>query len=357
MSLTLGLAPQRHRLGLIDDDLKQEIVELRHELRRRHPEIVEGAVSPYDPDRYNPDLSIISNLVFGQIMYGRGLAEERVIELVDQVVARLGLRDAVLLEGLEASVGVGGQRLSVSARQKLGVVRGLLKQPDILVINDMLNAVDNAGRIRLTARVLEQTQGATIIWLDSVPPANLEFDHTYRLEGSQLLEFESNGRVRPAEIHPIYSSFEDPLVEEASVLRSVPLLASLDWIRLRLLAFTSERREYHADDIIFEQGDTGDTAFVVLTGRADIVVEGEQSDRVLYSLGPGQMVGELAMLCDTPRSATVRAKTDLTALVLNREVFFETMRQDPAFSFEIARDLGNRLVKTTQELRSPHSSD
>ena len=103
---------------------------------------------------------------------------------------------------------------------------------------------------------------------------------------------------------------------------------------------------------MFEQGAIGEAAYVVLTGRVDVVVESEKRSTVLYSLGPGQMVGELAMLGESPRSATVKAKTDVSALRLNPEVFFETMRQDPAFSFEIARDLGQRLVKTTQELRT-----
>jgi len=63
-------------------------------------------------------------------------------------------------------------------------------------------------------------------------------------------------------------------------------------------------------------------------------------------------VGELAMLCDTPRSATVRARSALTALRLNRDVFVELARQDPYFSFEMTRDLGQRLLKTTAELNS-----
>jgi len=228
----------------------------------------------------------------------------------------------------------------------------LLKRPDVVVVNDMLNALDGTTRARISKRILKEVEGATTIWLDTVEPADIAFDQSYRVEGGQILKVESDGSVKPAEIHPVDSRPEDPLLEEASLLRNVPLLASLDWVRLRLLAFTSERQEYSVGDIVFQQGAVGEAAYVVLTGEVDIVVKGERGEVVLYSLGPGHMVGELAMLCDTPRSATVRAKTDLTMLRLNREVFFETMRQDPAFSFEIARDLANRLVKTTDELRS-----
>ena len=146
-------------------------------------------------------------------------------------------------------------------------------------------------------------------------------------------------------------------MEEAAALRNVPLLASLDSARLKLLAFTGERLEYSPGDVLFRQGDEGEEAYVILAGNADIVVERELNRVVLYSLGPGQMIGELAMLCDTPRSATVRAKTSLTALRLNREVFFETMRQDPAFSFKVARDLGERLVRTTEEISLPGQSE
>lgn len=351
MSLTFGIAPQRHRLGLIDQAMQKRLVDLRHLLRHRHPELVNGTVRPYDVHRYIPGLSILSNLVFGRIMFGRAHAETRVIEVVDEVIERRGLRDAILLQGLEANVGVGGRRLSVGCRQKLGVARNLLKRPDVVVVNDMLSALDRGTRARLTSHVIEQVRGATLIWLDSVAPLGIDFDMGFRIEGSQLSELDHEKRISAIPSSDPISSINDPLTSEAAALRTVPFLASLDWPRLKLLAFTSQRREYRAGEVVFQQGAIGEAAYVLLTGKADVVVETEKNSTVLYSLGPGQMVGELAMLCDSPRSATVRARTDVTALRLNREVFFETMRQDSAFSFEVARDLGARLVQTTEELR------
>jgi hypothetical protein len=234
----------------------------------------------------------------------------------------------------------------------LGILRSLLKRPDILVVNNMLNALDDATRTRLTDRVLEETVGATVIWVDTVSPKNVEFDQSYRITEGQLLPEEPQKKTSPISPIQTASSLESSLDREAAVLRDVPLLASLDWPGLKLLAFTSKRQDYRAGEILFEQGDTGEAAYVVLTGQADVVVEGENSSRVLYSLGQGQMVGELSMLSQMPRSATVRAKTDLRLLRLDREIFFETMRQNPAFSFEVSRDLGARLVATTEALRN-----
>lgn len=351
--LALSIAPQRHRLGLVDSDMMEKVVALRHELRHRYPVVVEAMVSPYEADEYHPGLSILSNLVFGRIMYGRAHADARVVEIVDRVVDERGLREAIVLQGLEANVGVSGQRLSISVRQKLGVVRSLLKNPDIVVVNDMLNAVDGAARSRLTNRVLARAEGRTLVWLDYAPPADIAFDRTFRVEGGQLVEIGGEARTLSArDMDPVEPGLDDPLAEESSALRNVPLLANLDWVRLRLLAFTSERKDYRAGDVVFHQGSPGEEAYVVLSGSAEVVVENGDRETVLYSLGPGHMVGELAMLCDTPRSATVRAKTALSALRLNREVFFETMRENPGFSFNVARDLGSRLVKTTEQLRS-----
>jgi hypothetical protein len=224
-------------------------------------------------------------------------------------------------------------------------------------VNDMLNALDGAARARLTERIFEQTRDATLIWLDTSPPPGIVFDRRYRIDGAHLQEPESGTGGRLGRVDTPVPGLEDPLLEEAAVLRNVPLLASLDSARLKLLAFTGERLEYSPGDVLFRQGDEGEEAYVILAGNADIVVERELNRVVLYSLGPGQMIGELAMLCDTPRSATVRAKTSLTALRLNREVFFETMRQDPAFSFKVARDLGERLVRTTEEISLPGQSE
>ena len=72
------------------------------------------------------------------------------------------------------------------------------------------------------------------------------------------------------------------LNEEVEVLRRVPLFARIDPAKLKLLAFTSERLVFPAGSELFHQGDTGDAAYILLDGEADILVdaaEGRSSSR------------------------------------------------------------------------------
>ena len=140
------------------------------------------------------------------------------------------------------------------------------------------------------------------------------------------------------------------LNEEVEALRSVPLFAKVEPSKLKLLAFTSERLTYNPGEVLMRQGEDGEDAFVILNGAAEVVIESDGNEQVLFELGANKLVGELALLCDSKRTATVRAREKTTALRLNREVFSEMARQDSHFAFEMTRDLGRRLILTTSEL-------
>src|SRR3954465_6741273 len=84
------------------------------------------------------------------------------------------------------------------------------------------------------------------------------------------------------------------------------------------LAANASQMTVHAGDWLFRQGEPGDSLYVVLTGRLEIVIEGEP-EKVIRVLGHGDSVGELALLTESPRSASVRARRDSELLVVTRE--------------------------------------
>ena len=97
------------------------------------------------------------------------------------------------------------------------------------------------------------------------------------------------------------------LQEEVELLRNIPLFAKIELSKLKLLAFTSERLIYSQDEILFSQGDPGDAAYIIINGEADIVVNTPGGPLVIATLKQNEIVGEIAILCDVPRTATVRA--------------------------------------------------
>ena len=141
------------------------------------------------------------------------------------------------------------------------------------------------------------------------------------------------------------------LQEEVELLRNIPLFAKIELSKLKLLAFTSERLTYSQDEILFSQGDAGDAAYIIINGEADIVVNTPGGPLVIATLKQNEIVGEIAILCDVPRTATVRAKTELTTLRISKELFFNLTIEFPEIAVEIMRELAHRLEQTTTKLR------
>src|SRR3954453_8140236 len=110
------------------------------------------------------------------------------------------------------------------------------------------------------------------------------------------------------------------------------------------LAESAQLVRVRAREYLFRQGDPGDSLYVVLRGRLEIVVEGEGAEpKVIRVLGRGDSVGELALLTESPRSASVRARRDSELLHVTREHFARVLEQRPEFATALTRVLGKQL--------------
>lgn len=137
---------------------------------------------------------------------------------------------------------------------------------------------------------------------------------------------------------------------EVSSLKQVPLFREVEPSRLKLLAFTSERVHFEAGQKFFSQGDEADAAYLILEGEAVVLLEGPQGPVRLALLGADALVGEMGILADQPRSATVTAETAATALRIDRGVFLELLAQFPRIGIAVMRELALRLEQTNQQL-------
>ena len=145
------------------------------------------------------------------------------------------------------------------------------------------------------------------------------------------------------------------LKDEVDLLRKVPLFAHLDPAKLKLLAFTSTRMVFRPSQELFRQGDEGDAAYLILSGEADVVAETPAGEVPVATVGQNAIVGEIAILCEVPRTATVRAASRLETLKIEKEHFLRLIREFPDMGVEIMRELGQRLTRTTGELSQARS--
>ena len=137
---------------------------------------------------------------------------------------------------------------------------------------------------------------------------------------------------------------------EVDLLRRIPLFAKIEPTKLKLLAFTSERLVFEAGQALFHQGDVGDAAYVIISGTADVLVDSPGGEIRVASVKTNDIVGEIAILCDVPRTATVRASAHLETLKISKEHFWQLLMEYPTIAVEILRVLADRLTKTTAEL-------
>lgn len=138
------------------------------------------------------------------------------------------------------------------------------------------------------------------------------------------------------------------LAEEVELLKRIPLFANIETSKLKLLAFTSDRLTFSAGQPVFEQDAMGDSAYIIMDGEADVIVNTPAGPTTVATVRKNDFVGEIAILCDVPRTATIRAKTDLTTLKISKDLFFRLITEFPQMAVEIMRVLAQRLQKTTR---------
>lgn len=196
MTLPLRYIEARHRLGLIDAAMEERLLAARRAFASHLPAELRGAVAFYDFERYNSAATVQDNVLFGRLVYGQAQAEGRIIALITEVLAELGLRDSVIEVGLEYNVGVAGKRLPTTQRQKLGIARALIKRPQFLVVNEAVAVFDGRTQDRIRDNILATAKdGRGVMWIASRPSQAEPFDQVVVMQSGRIA-----ARGTPAEL-------------------------------------------------------------------------------------------------------------------------------------------------------------
>jgi CRP/FNR family transcriptional regulator, cyclic AMP receptor protein len=132
---------------------------------------------------------------------------------------------------------------------------------------------------------------------------------------------------------------------KVEALKKAPLFEGLSKKELALLARTSEDVEVDAGKVLCKEGETGQEFFVIVEGEVKITRRG----RKLATRGPGSFVGEIALLEDIPRTATVTAETPLRFFVLTRRDFRHLVNESPIVERKVMQTLARRLVELSKD--------
>jgi CRP-like cAMP-binding protein len=149
------------------------------------------------------------------------------------------------------------------------------------------------------------------------------------------------------------------LAEETDLLRKIPMFAKMETSKLKLLAFASEIVSFDDGDVVFNSGDSADfayvimegavdivTDYVIMEGAVDIVTETDAGPVVSDTLSQNQLIGELGLLNNAPRNATLVTRGQLRVMKITGDMFFRMLRENADVALDVIRMLSDKLSRS-----------
>ncbi len=264
-------------------------------------------------------------------------------EQVEQAARRAEIHDLIarLPEGYDTHAGEAGSRLSGGQRQRVALARALLREPVILVLDEATSALDPATEAAINSTLARVSEGRTVISVTHRLASARGFDRVVVVEDGRVVENGSHAELllrggAYARLWAKQDGFEvsaDGRRARVDVerLRAMPVFASLDDALLERLAPRFVSEVFAEGERVFEQGDPGDRFYAVVRGKLEVTVDGQQ----VALIEDGDIFGELALLNDAARNATISARGQTLAISLGRDDFLELMDRSPEALAEV----------------------
>jgi CRP/FNR family cyclic AMP-dependent transcriptional regulator len=143
-------------------------------------------------------------------------------------------------------------------------------------------------------------------------------------------------------------------VQADSVLTGIPLFAGLSKGALTIISSHASTKSHPKNTVILSEGDKTDSLYVILSGRVKAYASDEDGKEIILSLqGPGEYFGEMALLDEGPRSASVMTLEPTRLAIISKQTFRECLANNPNISFDLIRQLvlrGRRLTDSVKSL-------
>ena len=133
------------------------------------------------------------------------------------------------------------------------------------------------------------------------------------------------------------------VLERILLLREIPIFAELSPEDLKRVAECAREEWYPQNTDIFQQGEDGNMMFVIVEGHLQVIRTMNGKAQILAERGPGDFVGEMAIIESAPRSATLHTQSDVRVLAIDDETFKGILRERPDVSFAVLRNISRRL--------------
>ncbi|PAW82641.1 MAG: hypothetical protein B9S33_14970 [Pedosphaera sp. Tous-C6FEB] len=263
------------------------------------------------------------------IRYGRLNATDEEIVAAARAAE---IHDLILTlpQGYDTLVGERGGRLSGGQRQRVAIARALLRNPGILVLDEATSALDPGTEAALN-RTLEQAgRGRTVLSvthrLEAIENYSLilVFDKGVLVEQGRHADLVARQGLYARLVRKqtgLHVSADGSAAIDPEKLRELPVLQKVPDAMLAELAALFTTHTVETGREVFREGDPADNFYLIVRGRVEACKRVGETETRLRVMETGDAFGEIALLTETPRTATIRALAATTLLVLTREHF------------------------------------
>ncbi|WP_406699600.1 ATP-binding cassette domain-containing protein [Singulisphaera sp. Ch08] len=232
-------------------------------------------------------------------------------------------RSLLALLGLHERCDNKPNALSGGQRQRVAIARALVNRPELILADEPTASLDEENG-RVVATILKEhakSNGCTIMLVTHDPQILDIADRIVTMEAGRII---SDIDIKQA-------------VEICEFLKQCRVFANLTPEELREVADKMTRESYSAGTRVIGQGDRGDKFFLIKEGEVEVFVDGESPSHRVRILGKGEFFGEMALLLDQPRSATVKAVGPLELYALGKDDFNAATEASPPFKEQVRR--------------------
>lgn len=253
-------------------------------------------------------------------------------------------------DGYDTSAGERGGNLSGGQRQRVAIARAILKKPSLLFLDEATSALDPSSEQEILEVIRELAKERTVISITHRLTTSKDDDRIFVLDDGQLAETGMHQELLRQEGHyqTLYAKqsgfhFSDD-GQEAFVsgnrLRAIPLLSEVDEGLLDDLSNFFMTESFKQGDQVIQEGEEGDKFYLIVRGKARVdKALDDGSVKTVASLSDGDFFGEIALLKNVPRTASIYAGTPLVLLSLQRKMFQSLLKRAP----ELREQLEKRL--------------
>ncbi len=341
--LTVPFAFTAEQIGpAFPESFKKEIVQIRKTSGPGMREQVKNMFVPIDPENYLPRLTVLENALYGRISMVAGAKEDLIEDIVAEMMRDKGLHRLVAETIFDLRTGIGGTNLPTIFHERAAFSRAGIKRPDVLVLDKALASHSAELRKKTRSALRDLLPDTTLIFLEESFSSPSNYDVFVEIK---------DGRVDGLQINEDDDEADD-LSRKLRVIARTDLFSDIDSRNQRLLAFAAQW--YHAEpgQRVFSMHEKADAAYLCVSGMAELSYDSEDGEeRVVSTVEPGRLIGDLAIILDDPRQLHLTARSEVTFLRIGAAEFRAVLENDTAVLLSLLKTVGGYLSGAAELMR------